>query len=59
MVTVCVKDMIDEGDAREAWAVILHSIQLASTPDHIHLDFGQSANAPADYGTCDPAEVTR
>jgi len=28
---LCVENMIDEGDAREAWAIILRAIQLAST----------------------------
>ena len=46
------------GHAAGAWVEPWSELVSRGTPDHVHLDFGKAANQPADYGTCNPAEVT-
>jgi len=45
------------GHLAGAWVEPWSELVTRGTPDHVHLDFGKTANQPADYGTCNPAEV--
>ena len=51
-------DLAAAGHAAGAWVEPWAELVQRNTPDHVHLDFGRTANQPADYGTCNQSQVS-